>query len=85
MKKLLIFGVILFAMGACTGDPGATGPPGPVGADGTDGTDGADGGDVLPDEYINADGILGGAAYSKWYTTDAGGTGDAGATVSADF
>ena len=85
MKRLLIFGVILFAIGACTGDPGPTGPPGPIGADGSDGADGADGGDVLPDEYINADGILGGAAYSKWYTTDAGGTGDAGATVSADF
>ena len=88
MRRLLLLGIILFTMGACTGDPGPTGPAGSDGAAGADGSDGADGEDFpgpLPDEYINADGILGGAAYSKWYTTDAGGSGDAGATVSADF
>jgi len=94
MKKLLLLSVIVFAMGACTGDTGPVGPEGPAGADGTAGTDGTDGADgedgedfpgPLPDEYIAADGILGGAAYSKWYTTDAGGSGDAGATVAADF
>jgi len=94
--------MILFAMGACTGDTGPVGPPGadgvagadgtdgadgPAGADGEDGTDGTDGtdGGSLPAEYVAANGILGGAAYSKWYTTDAGGTGDHGATVAADF
>ncbi len=85
MRRLLFLSVILFSMGACTGD---TGPTGPAGADGADGAAGADGEDFpgpLPDEYINADGILGGAAYSKWYTVDAGGSGDAGGTVAADF
>ncbi len=94
MRRLLFLSVILFSMGACTGDTGPTGPTGAdgtdgaVGADGTDGEAGADGEDFpgpLPDEYINADGILGGAAYSKWYTIDAGGSGDAGGTVAADF
>jgi len=91
MKRLLFLSVLVFAIGACEGDQGPTGPAGADGQDGAAGpagTDGADGQDFpgpLPDEYINADGILGGAAYSKWYTTDAGGTGDAGATVSADF
>ena len=89
MKRLLFLSVLVFAIGACEGDQGPTGPAGADGQDGAAGpagTDGADGQDFpgpLPDEYINADGILGGAAYSKWYTTDAGGTGDAGATVSA--
>ena len=91
MKRLFLVSVIVFAMGACTGDTGPTGPAGAdgtAGTDGTDGTDGADGEDFpgpLPEEYVNADGILGGAAYSKWYTTDAGGSGDAGAAVPADF
>jgi len=82
MNKLLLLAVLLFAFGACTGD---TGPTGPAGADGAAGADGEDFPGPLPDEYINADGILGGAAYSKWYTTDAGGSGAAGATVAADF
>jgi len=88
MKRLFLLSVIVFAMGACTGDTGPTGPAGQDGADGAAGQDGADGEDFpgpLPDEYINADGILGGAAYSKWYSTDAGGSGTADATVSADF
>jgi len=82
MRKLLFLSVILFSMGACTGD---TGPTGPAGQDGADGADGEDFPGPLPDEYINADGILGGAAYPKWYTVDAGGSGDAGGTVAADF
>ena len=94
MKKLLLLAVLLFSFGACTGDAGPTGPSGADGADGAggaDGTDAADGADgedfpgPLPDEYINADGILGGAAYAKWWETDAGGTGDNGAAVPADF
>ena len=94
MKKILLVAVLLFALGACTGDEGPTGPAGAdgaaggAGANGADGADGADGEDFpgpLPDEYINADGILGGAAYAKWWETDAGGTGDNGASVPADF
>lgn len=94
MRALLLLSALLFALGACEGDPGpmgpagpegAAGPAGPAGADGADGQDGTDFPGPLPDEYLNADGILGGAAYSKWWTTDAGGSGDAGASVPADF
>jgi len=100
MKKLLLMAVLLFAFGGCTGDEGPVGPAGTdgadgtAGADGTDGTDGADGADgadgedfpgPLPPEYLAADGILGGAAYAKWYVTEAGGSGDHGAAVPADF
>jgi cytochrome c553 len=100
MKQLLLLAVLLFTFGACTGDPGPTGPAGAnggdgaagadgtSGTDGTDGTDGADGEDFpgpLPDEYINADGILGGAAYGKWYEADAGGTGNPGTAAPTDF
>jgi len=91
MKRLLLLSVLVFAIGACEGDQGPTGPAGVDGQDGAAGSDGQDGQDgqdfpgPFPDEYLSADGILGGAAYSKWYTTDAGGTGDSGATVSADF
>ncbi len=100
MKKLLFLGVLMFAFGsfgACTGDTGPTGPAGADGADGTAGTDGADGTDgtdgadgedfpgPLPPEYMAADGILGGAAYGKWYETDAGGTGNPGTVAPTDF
>ena len=97
MKKLLLLAVLLFAFGACTGDEGPVGPAGADGAggaagadgsDGTDGTDGADGEDFpgpLPPEYLAADGIMGGAAYAKWWTTEAGGSGDPGTAAPADF
>ncbi|MEE8486645.1 MAG: hypothetical protein V3S56_00655 [Gemmatimonadota bacterium] len=94
MKRLLFCVVMLFALGACDGDEGPMGPAGadgasgPAGADGADGPAGTDGTDFpgpLPAGYVAADGILGGAAYSKWYVTDAGGTGAVVTTVPADF
>lgn len=96
-KKLLLLGILLFTFGACEGDPGPTGPAGadgpagpagpegPAGPAGEDGADGTDFPGPLPAEYINADGILGGAAYAKWWTTDAGGSGDPGASVPQDY
>lgn len=91
MRRLLMLCAIWFALGACEGDEGPMGPAGPTGpagsdgADGPPGTDGADFPGPLPQAYIDADGILGGAAYSQWWVTDAGGSGASGATVPADF
>lgn len=65
------------------GVAGPQGPPGPAGPPGTDGTSWPG---PVPPEFAAADGILGGAAYSKWWTSDAGGPGSQPATaVSADF
>lgn len=97
MKRLLLCVVMVFALGACEGDTGPMGPDGatgangadgaagPTGADGPAGTDGTDFPGPLPSGYVAADGILGGAAYSKWYVTDAGGTGTVATTAPADF
>jgi len=57
-------------------------------SDGGDGEDGADWPGEPPNEYNAADGIVGGAIYSKWYSDDAGGTGalsDYSITAGADF
>ncbi|MBW2264205.1 MAG: c-type cytochrome [Deltaproteobacteria bacterium] len=48
--------------------------------------DGSDWPGPLPAEYVAADGIAGGAAYSKWWTSDGGGSGTSPSTsVAADF
>ncbi|MEJ2240330.1 MAG: c-type cytochrome [Gemmatimonadales bacterium] len=87
---LACFAVVV-AIG-CAGADGINGTDGVDGADGADGADGMDGTDgtdfpgPVPAEYTAADGILGGAAYSKWWTTDAGGSGTQPTTTAeADF
>jgi mono/diheme cytochrome c family protein len=76
-------------MTACQGADGINGTDGMDGQDGMNGQDGQDGVDFpgpIPAEYTAADGILGGAAYSKWWTTDAGGSGTQPTTTAeADF
>lgn len=77
------------------GDTGARGPKGDTGAQGSQGTngpqgaagnDGVDWPGPVPAAYLAADGIAGGAAYSKWWTTEAAGTGSQpDTTASADF
>jgi mono/diheme cytochrome c family protein len=68
------------------GAAGPQGPQGPVGPAGPIGPPGADWPGPPPDGYNNADGIMGGAAYSKWWTTEAGGDGPQPATTAgADF
>jgi cytochrome c553 len=67
-------------LAGCEGDVGPAGPAGPEGPAGDDFPG------PPPQEYTNADGILGGAAYSKWWTTDAAGSGTQPATTaSADY
>ena len=68
------------------GAAGPQGPTGPTGPTGPAGPPGANWPGPAPDGYINADGIMGGAAYSKWWTTEAGGGGAQPATAAgADF
>jgi mono/diheme cytochrome c family protein len=72
---LLIIG--LFIVAGCEGDAGPQGPEGQAGSDWPG---------PPPAEYDNADGIAGGAAYGKWWTTEAGGGGTQPVTsVGADF
>jgi cytochrome c553 len=68
------------------GSEGLAGPQGPAGPAGPPGANGLNWPGPVPPEFTAADGILGGAAYSKWWTTDGGGSGTQPATtVSADF
>ncbi len=68
------------------GPQGVAGPQGPAGPAGPAGTDGTSWPGPVPPAYAAADGIVGGAAYSKWWTTEASGGGTQPATaVSADF
>ncbi len=68
------------------GPQGAAGPQGPTGPAGPPGTNGTNWPGPVPSEFTAADGILGGAAYAKWWTTDAGGSGtQPTTTASADF
>lgn len=77
MKYLGILLILLLALAGCEGDQG---PTGPEGASGTDWPGNP------PQAYVDADGIAGGAAYSKWWTTDAVGTGTQPTTTAAsDF
>ncbi len=95
MKLMRLAGLLYLACFAVVMTTGCSGADGINGTDGTDGTDGADGADgtngtdfpgPVPAEYTAADGILGGAAYSKWWTTDAGGSGTQPTTTAeADF
>lgn len=68
------------------GPAGDTGPQGPSGSAGPSGKDGMDWPGPVPAAYQAADGIAGGAAYSKWWTAEAGGPGDQPDTaVKSDF
>jgi len=74
MKALSFLTMALFVLAGCEGD---TGPQGPAGADFPG---------PPPAEYVAADGIAGGSAYSKWWTTEAGGSGSQPATAApSDF
>ena len=76
---LVCIGVL--SLTAC-GSDGAKGPKGPKG------DTGADWPGPLPEEYVAADGLAGGAAYSQWYNTFGGGSGAASeydVTVNAEF
>lgn len=84
--------VILLMTAAVAACDGSDGPMGPAGADGSDGADGATGPPgadwpgPAPAAYTAADGLAGGAAYSKWWTADADGSDTAPTTTAgADF
>lgn len=77
MRRLYPFVIAALVLTGCEGDPGPTGPPG---------ADGQDYPGPAPQAYVNADGIMGGAAYSTWWATAAGGTGlKPSTTAAADF
>jgi Cytochrome c len=86
MRSRLVTVFLILGLAACEGP---VGPEGPMGSPGTNGTAGQQGppgaGLTVPAGYTAADGILGGAAYSKWWTTDAGGTGSVTTAVKSDF
>ena len=71
---LVILGLAPILFAGCEGDQGPAGPAG----QGWPGNP--------PDAYVVADGIAGGAAYSKWWTTDGAGSGtEPATTAAADF
>ena len=82
-------GVVAMGCEGAAGVDGVDGSDGTNGTNGTNGTDGMDGTDFpgpVPAGYTAADGLLGGAAYSKWWTTDGGGSGTQPTTTAgADF
>lgn len=83
MRASILLLVLVGALAGCTGDKG---PAGPAGLGGSDGTDGTDWPGEPPAAYLAANGIAGGAAYSQWWTTEAGGSGTQPATTaSAEF
>lgn len=68
------------------GPAGEQGPAGPQGPTGPAGPTGIGWPGPVPPAYADADGIIGGATYSKWWTTDADGSGSQpSTTASADF
>jgi mono/diheme cytochrome c family protein len=84
--------LIVFVLSACEGPTGpdgpmgATGATGPTGSQGPPGTDGTSWPGPIPAAYTAANGIVGGAAYAKWWTTDGGGSGTQPTTTAgADF
>ncbi len=77
MRILCLLSFILIVLAGCEGDQGPQGQQGESGQDWPG---------PPPDEYVNADGIAGGAAYSKWWMTEAGGSGTQPSTTApADF
>jgi mono/diheme cytochrome c family protein len=80
MKMLCFLAIAALILVGCEGDKGPAGPAGSTGADGEDFPGPA------PAEYTNADGIAGGAAYSRWWPGEGGGSGtQQTTTASADF
>lgn len=84
--------LVVLALAACEGpvgpdgQQGLQGATGATGATGQPGTDGTSWPGPVPAAYTAADGILGGAAYAKWWTTEAAGSGtQPPTTASADF
>ena len=74
MKRLVVLTTAVFILAGCEGD---TGPAGPAGSAGSS---------APPPEYVAADAIAGGAAYGKWWTTEAGGIGTQPTTTApSDF
>lgn len=83
MRAARYFWVLMLALGACKGPEGPAGPAGQDGADGANGTDWP--GPPLA-AYVAANGLAGGAAYSQWWTTQAGGSGtQPTTTASSEF
>jgi mono/diheme cytochrome c family protein len=77
MRIALLLIIGLFIVAGCEGDAGPQGPAGDAGSDWPG---------PPPAEYVNADGIAGGAAYAKWWTTGADGSGTQPTTTAgADF
>ncbi len=77
MRRSFLACTLLLIFAACEGDEGPQGVAG---------TDGADWPGPPPQEFLDADAIAGGAAYSKWWTTDAAGSGSQPSTSApADF
>jgi cytochrome c553 len=85
-QKRVLALLLTLAVGSCSGSDGLTGPAGADGAAGAVGPPGSDFPGPAPAAYSAADGVLGGAAYSKWWTSDADGTGTQPTTTAgADF
>ncbi len=83
MRLACILSILLLVLVGCEGDQGPTGTAGPTGPEGPPGSDWPAN---PPQDYIDADGLAGGAAYSKWWTTEAGGAGtQPTTTAAADF
>jgi mono/diheme cytochrome c family protein len=77
LNAFFVLSIIVLAILGCKGDEGPAGPTGSRGLDWPG---------VTPAAYDSADGIAGGVAYSKWWVTEAGGSGTQPATTaSADF
>lgn len=89
LLHLAVFAAVMAGCAGADGIDGVNGQNGTDGTNGTSGTNGSNGSDFpgpIPAAYTAADGILGGAAYAKWWTTDAGGSGTQPTTTAeADF
>ncbi|MFC1650904.1 c-type cytochrome [Candidatus Latescibacterota bacterium] len=73
IKNVLSIGLVILVLAAIIGCEGEKGPVGPSGEM------------EIPSEYTNADPYLGGASYSQWYSTDAGGSGSLTISAGSDF
>jgi mono/diheme cytochrome c family protein len=86
MRSHIVMALVAAAFIGCSGEDGATGPQGPQGPMGPQGPAGEDGTDwpgPVSQAYVDADGITGGAAFSKWWTIDGGGSGTAPSTAAS--